>query len=208
MNDKTSQTPGWDGNPATFLQYRRRARRYVESTKRSERYLCGPRLENRLTDKAETAVERCRPGWLSIDQGAERLLAFLEQKCGSQAVPDVGNRLTMFFFKLRRKRGEHMGAWCMRHRNEYEELRKALVRVEGGTTKRAAGSKARTLRRSSAATGASVTYIVQEPIPEEQGEEEEEAEAEDEHLPQHGGDDALPSPRSEGSWSQWSGWNG
>ena len=90
MTDKHETIPSWDGNPATFITYRRKARRYVEGTKRSERYLCGPRLEGRLAGRAETAVERCRPGWLSDDLGAERLLAFLEWKCARQAVPDVG----------------------------------------------------------------------------------------------------------------------
>ena len=124
------------------MVYKRKARRYLEATKRQERYLCGPRLESRLTHKAETAVERCRPGWLSDDDGVERLLAFLEWKCARQAVPDVGSRLTSFFFKLRRRKGEHMSAWCMRHQNEYEELRKALARVEGGTASKKAPFKA------------------------------------------------------------------
>ena len=69
--------PSWDGNPSTFLTYAKKARRYVETTKKSERYLCGPRLESRLTGKAEAATERCRSGWLSDDQGVERLLAYL-----------------------------------------------------------------------------------------------------------------------------------
>ena len=124
--DKSETIPSWDGSPATFIVYRRRARRYVEGTKRSERYLCGPRLEGRLTGRTDTAVERQRPGWLSDDMGTERLLAFLEWKCARQAVPDVGSRLSLFFFKVRRRRGEHMTAWCMRHQNEYESLRKAL----------------------------------------------------------------------------------
>ena len=148
--------PSWDGDPATFITYRRRAHRYVESTKWGERYLCGPRLENRLTGKAEVAVERCRPGWLSDDLGVERLLAFLEQRCAKQAVPDVGSRLTSFFFKLRRRRGEHMGAWCMRHQNEYEELRKALARVEGGTVKPARS-------RSSSKGSSSKPALAEEP---------------------------------------------
>ena len=132
-NKSESFIPAWDGDPATFIHYKRKALRYVETTKTEERYLCGPRLESRLTGKAEAAVERCKPGWVSKPNGVRRLLEFLEDKCAKQAVPDLGSKLTAFFFKLRRKKGEHMSSWCMRHQNEYEELRRALARVEGGT---------------------------------------------------------------------------
>jgi len=132
--------PSWDGNPSTFLVYARRARKYLETTKRSERYLCGPRLESRLTGKVEAATERCRGGWLSDDNGVERLLAYLREKVGRQALPDAGARLTNFFYKVRRRRGETMSAWCMRHQREYELLRKALARVDGVTKKGAWGA--------------------------------------------------------------------
>ena len=89
--------PSWDGNPATFLSYTRKARRYVETTKKSERYLCGPRLESRLTGRAETATGRCRTGWLSDEDGVERLLSYLQAKCARQALPDAGTKLSNFF---------------------------------------------------------------------------------------------------------------
>ena len=104
MADKSNEydfIPTWDGDPSTFLVYAKRARRYVETTRKSERYLCGPRLESRLTGRAEAATERCRGGWLSDDQGVERLLAYLQAKVGRQAEPDAGARLTNFFFKVR-----------------------------------------------------------------------------------------------------------
>ena len=37
-----------------------------------------------------------------------------------------------------------MGAWCMRRENEYEELRKALARVEGATSSRKSRAGTRT----------------------------------------------------------------
>ena len=61
------KVPGWDGDPKTWRTYRRKAIQYVEGTKRQDRYLCGPRLEARLTGRAEVAVERCKAGWLSRD---------------------------------------------------------------------------------------------------------------------------------------------
>ena len=124
------RVPTYDGDPAGFQKYCKKARRYLESTKYSERYLCGPRLEARLTSKAEASVETCRAGWLSHPDGVERLLEFLRKKCARQVLPDAGNRLTSFFYRLRRRRGEHMSAWTTRHQNEYEELKKALSRID------------------------------------------------------------------------------
>ena len=50
--------PGWDGDPKTWRTYRRKALQYQEGTKWEDRYLCGPRLEAKLTGRAEVAVER------------------------------------------------------------------------------------------------------------------------------------------------------
>ena len=127
--------PSWDGNPSTFLTYEKKALLYKETTKKSERYLCGPRLETRLQGKAAAATERCRTGWLSDEGGVERLLNYLRTKVARQALPDAGSRLTNFFFKVRRRRGETMTAWTMRHQREYELLQKALARVEGAGRK-------------------------------------------------------------------------
>ena len=88
--------PAWDGDPKTWRTYRRRALQYQEATKYSERYLCGPRLEMRLTGRAEIAVERCRQGWLSTAEGVSKLLDFLERRCGNLPVPDVGRSWKTF----------------------------------------------------------------------------------------------------------------
>ena len=58
-----------------------------------ERYLCGPRLEAQLTGRAESAVEGCRPGWLSHEHGVETLLRFLRTHCAKLALPDMGSHL-------------------------------------------------------------------------------------------------------------------
>ncbi|CAK0792581.1 unnamed protein product [Prorocentrum cordatum] len=55
------QVPGWDGDPKTWRTYRRKALQYQEGTKRQDRYLCGPRLEAKLTGRAEVAGARTRP---------------------------------------------------------------------------------------------------------------------------------------------------
>ena len=124
----------WDGDPKTWRTYRKRALQYQEGTKYSERYLCGPRLEMRLTGRAETAVERCRPGWLSTSEGVSKLLHVLERRCGKIAVPDVGKELEQFLVKTRRRKAEPMQQWTDRFEVGYQYLRKALARaVDGGT---------------------------------------------------------------------------
>ena len=106
--DHREKVPSWDGDPKTWRTYRRKALQYQECTKREDRYLCGPRLEARLTGRAEVAVERCTSGWLSRADGAERLMAWLERRCSRQAVPDVGQELETFLLKTRRRKLEPM----------------------------------------------------------------------------------------------------
>ena len=74
-DDHLDRAPGWDGDPKTWRTYRKKALQYQEGTKREDRYLCGPRLDAGLTGRAEVAVERCKPGWLSRADGAENGMA-------------------------------------------------------------------------------------------------------------------------------------
>ena len=122
MDVNRGKVPGGDGDPKTWHTYKRKALQYQESTKREDRYLCGPRLEARLTARAETAVERCKPGWLSRPDGVERLMAWLERRCSRQAVPDVGQELEAFLIKLKRRRLEPMQQWTGRFGNHYQQL--------------------------------------------------------------------------------------
>ena len=104
---------------------------YQEGTKIEDRYLCGPRLEAKLTGRGEVAVERCKPGWLSRPDGVERLLAWLERRCARQAVPDVGQELETFLIKTKRRKQEPMQQWTDRFETGYQYLRRALARALG-----------------------------------------------------------------------------
>ena len=84
--ERSSRFPGWDGEADMCFSYARRACQYVEGTKIQERYLCGPRLEAQSTGRAESAVEGCRPGWLSQEHGVETLLRFLRTQCTKLAL--------------------------------------------------------------------------------------------------------------------------
>ena len=62
MPDGKGSVPEWDGEVSSFEIYRSRVQSYVEGTDYAKRYLCGPRVVNRFTRKAATAVERKKPG--------------------------------------------------------------------------------------------------------------------------------------------------
>ena len=100
-DEKTDKNiPTWDGNPAGWDTYLRRASLYIEGTEWHKRYLCGPRLEGNLRMSAESACVGKRPGWLGDHSGGWRLLRFLQARLGKEAVPDVAQHLETFFFKM------------------------------------------------------------------------------------------------------------
>lgn len=134
--------PGWTGDPSSWLEFKQAARLFVASTKYENRYTCGPKIAAELTGAAKTAITGKRSTWLSDPQGAERLLDFLQQTIGEPALPEVGNYMRQYFKVLRRKRGEAMSAFCVRHREEYERMCRSLARmVKEDETKKGGQSK-------------------------------------------------------------------
>ena len=132
MADKDKeQVPWWGGELATWDLYKTKVRIYVDGTEWHKRYLCGPRLVQRLRGPAFQAVEGCKPGWLSDKNGAEKLLKRLQKKLARPKVPDMAVYLEDFFFRLRRRKGEAAGAWAVRSYECYQRLRRALARVQG-----------------------------------------------------------------------------
>ena len=96
--ERYSRIPGWDGEADTYFSCARRVRQFREP-RYKKKYLCGPRLEAQLIGRAESAVEGCRPGWLSHEHGVETLLRFLKTHCAKLALPDMGSHLQEFFYK-------------------------------------------------------------------------------------------------------------
>ncbi|CAK9032723.1 Retrovirus-related Pol polyprotein from transposon TNT 1-94 [Durusdinium trenchii] len=121
--------PGWNGDPATWLEFKQAARLYVASTKFEARYTCGPKIAAELTGAARTAIMGKKSSWLSEEQGTETLLQHLQKTIGEPALPEVGNFLRQYFKVLRRQKGESMTAFCVRHRDEYERMCRALARM-------------------------------------------------------------------------------
>lgn len=121
--------PGWDGNPATWTEYRKAAQLYEETVKWESRYLCGPRLAAELSGAAKAAISNKKKGWLSHSNGVDKLLRCLRSSMSEPALPEIANQLRAYFKVLRRRRGESMAAFCVRHREEYAKTCKALTRV-------------------------------------------------------------------------------
>lgn len=121
--------PGWSGDPSTWIEFKQAARLYMASTKVENRYTCGPKIAAELTGAAKTAITGKKSTWLSDSNGVEVLLQFLQQTIGEPALPEVGNFMRQYFKVLRRKRGEAMSAFCVRHREEYERMCRSLARM-------------------------------------------------------------------------------
>ena len=121
--------PTWSGDPATWEEYRRAALLYVQATKWENRYLCGPRLASELTGAAKAAITNKKASWLACDDGVARLLRHLQEVVSEPVLPEVGNALRGYFKTLRRKRGETITAFCVRHREKYEKACRALTRM-------------------------------------------------------------------------------
>ena len=121
--------PGWGGEPSSWSEYKAAARLYVASTKVELRYTCGPRLAAELTGAARTAIQGQKSTWLSGHNGAETLLRHLQQTIAEPALPEVGNFMRQYFRVLRRKKGESMTAFCVRHREEYDRMCRSLGRM-------------------------------------------------------------------------------
>ena len=199
--------PSWGGEPSTWEEYRAAARLYVASTKKELRYTCGPRLAAELSGAARTAIQGQRSTWLSEANGAEKLLKHLQGAIAEPALPEVGNVMRQYFRVLKRKKGESMTAFCVRHREEYDRMCRALgrmLREQGMKTKSSPWTAAAKMGASSGAPSDSSSSNQEQP-------------------PEAGANDteSQPAPNEEGtsttaeswqrqwSWgtSPWSWWN-
>ena len=129
MTRNKEGVPSWNGEPGTWSEYKTAARLYVASTKIELRYTCGPRLAAELGGAARTAIQGQKSTWLSEANGAEKLLKHLQHTIGEPALPEVGNFMRQYFRVLRRRKGESMTAFCVRHREEYDRMCRALGRM-------------------------------------------------------------------------------
>lgn len=124
--------PTWDGELEKWPEYVKQVRFTWGETRTKDRPHLASGLARNLRGEAWKAVVRGRLNHaaLETETGVEYLLDFLEDAVCKRPLPDIGVRLEEFFFRMKRQRMESMSAWCLRHRNAYHRLYRALRRFK------------------------------------------------------------------------------
>ena len=204
----------WNGDLNTWPDFVRKVRLQYEKTQPSKRYLLGPELVSRLTDKAWQASYEIDHDRLSGRHGVKYMLSFLRDKLCRAPVPDAGARLEDLLIRLRRQPGTPFAQWAHEVREHYRRLQRALLRARQeaqpketsmkksskGSSKKSHGSTATEPEPRPSSTGSdhspSRSVRSREPaIPED----EEQEEGEEDEV-----DDGSPSNR--GGWNTWWQW--
>ena len=121
--------PIYDGASEMYVSYRRAALNYCETLEWKKRPLAGPRLQAALEGPARVAVQHKEPGWISHAGGAEQLLDFLKTKVTPPTLAEAGKMISKFFYQVRRRKGESMNAWILRHDESLFEARRTLAKA-------------------------------------------------------------------------------
>ena len=119
--------PIYDGSPELYVPYQRAAYLYAETIEWKKRTLVGPRLQAALEGSAKLAVEHKPPGWISHPQGASQLLQCLKQSVRAPTLAEAGRTMSRFFYGIKRRRGEGMAAWVVRHDEALLEAKRTLA---------------------------------------------------------------------------------
>ena len=136
--------PIFDGAPENFVGYQRAALVYAETVEWKKRPLVGPRLQAALEGSAKLAVEHMAPGWISHAQGASQLLQYLKKQVRAPTLAEAGRTMSRFFYGIKRRRGEGMTAWIVRHDEALLEAKRTLAEAihEYGPSSSSPGSTA------------------------------------------------------------------
>ena len=132
--------PIYDGSPELFVAFQRAALIYAETVEWKKRNLVGPRLQAALEGSAKLVVEHKNPGWISHPNGASQLLECLKQQVRAPTLAEAGRTMSRFFYGIKRRRGEGMAAWIVRHDEALLEAKRTLaeaIHEYGPGTKRA-----------------------------------------------------------------------
>ena len=119
--------PIFDGSPESFVGYQRAALVYAETVEWKKRSLVGPRLQAALEGSAKLAVEHMAPGWVSHEQGASQLLQYLKKQVRAPTLAEAGRTMSRFFYGVKRRRGEGMTPWIVRHDEALLEAKRTLA---------------------------------------------------------------------------------
>ena len=199
--------PIYDGTAELYVGYRRAALNYVETLEWKKRTLAGPRLQAALEGSARTAVQHKVPGWISHEKGAHELLDFLKSRVQPPTLAEAGRSISRFFYSVKRRKGEGMSSWIVRHDEALYEARRTLAEaiqeygpgysddsVRTGALQRPLASRLTRDRLDAASERRSAGPF------DESGRMRDETEDEQDDDPQHG--DGVPSQDWTSGWWQ------
>ena len=128
MEDTNPRLPSWSGDWSTFKAYELKVGFEIDSTKKEDRVLLGPKLAKNLGGKAWELLEEVNREELRKERGAEYLLAFLRSQRGRDKVDLMGDALRDFFQKadVSRKEGEEFVEYIPRYRSYVKAIENAL----------------------------------------------------------------------------------
>ena len=121
--DGYSFLPRWNEEAATLESFDQRVKLFVSSTKKEERYLCGPRLLSTFDPEGDTFRYGRADG-----SGVLMIVKTIRLSAGPKSTQE-GVRWLLDFFRLdslRRNYGETMRRWTRRFTPQYSKVGQAL----------------------------------------------------------------------------------
>ena len=124
--------PVWNGLASTLDAYEERVKRYVQSTKKDDRYLCGPRLLQRFHPEGDDAyrpvVEHVNDADLMTDDGSALIVKARRKTFGPRSMQEVVSAFKELIqlHVLRRQSEESMRAWTTRWKLHMKKVGHAL----------------------------------------------------------------------------------
>eukprot|EP00439_Symbiodinium_sp_Y106_P045404 s1180_g5.t1 len=118
--------PCWDGTAELFEKYKREALLFLETLEWRKRETAAPRLIAALEGPARVAAQQRPSAWFSHPKGVADLLDLLKATMRSPTLPEAGRYISKFFFGLKRRKGETMAAWLVRHDDALDDAKRAL----------------------------------------------------------------------------------
>ena len=133
MANHFDSIPVWDGQSSSLDAYDERVRLFIMSTKKDDRYLCGPRLLSKM--EPESDMFRLIRGKLTDEQlsaedgsGAKAIIVALRSSLGPKSMQEAV-KLFLHMLKLdglRRLQGESMKKWTTRFQLSLRKVGTAL----------------------------------------------------------------------------------
>ena len=130
-DDCNPKLPSWGGDWSLFEAYELRVGLEVDSTKKEDLILLGPRLAKNLFGSAFELVEGIDREKLNKEDGPSYLLKYLKELRGRDRVDIMGDALRDLFMKteVQRREGEEFSAYMPRFRHYIKAVDTALKDV-------------------------------------------------------------------------------